>query len=117
MKIAIEIPRLEELIAEADKRGFIVEFLEPEVVEYHVVVKDKNGARASVGWVKNRPGKGLSLEAGGWRSEKGRLRIWIGKKIKVIGSALSWLATDSEERDDHYQERYISGKEKYRGVL
>lgn len=115
MKIPIEIPRLEELQAEADKRGFIVEFLEPAVAEYHVLVSDKKGVRKTVGYVTVKR-KGVGMNAGGWNEESGRLRIWLGKRVKVIGSLLGWMSK-AEGDDDDWNRKRITGERKYEGRL
>jgi hypothetical protein len=115
MQVLVELPKFEELKAEAEKRGFTIEFLAPQIIDYHVLVKDLKGTRETIGYVHYQPRKGgAGLSAGGW--DKGRLRIWVGRKVKVIGNLLQWMSHDQSE-DGNWDNGYLNGTRRFEGKL
>jgi hypothetical protein len=115
MIVQVELPKFEELKAEAEKRGFTIEYLPPRIVEYHVLVKDMKETRTTIGYVHYSTRKdGAGMNAGGWR--KGRLRIWVGKKVKVIGNLLQWMSHDTSD-DGSWDKGYLNGTRKFEGRI
>ncbi len=97
MKQQVEFPKLQELQAEAAKKGFKVTVIEPVMKEYQVVIEDDSG-RKQVGYVRRlRKGDDYRyvMDTHYWGSDsKSRLRISIGKKVHIIGNKLGWKMCD-----------------------
>ena len=80
-----------------------------------MIVSDKKGVRKSVGYVSVKK-NGIGMNSGGWNEDGGRLRIWLGKRVKVIGSLLSWMSK-VEEGEDDWMRKWVTGERKYEGRL
>ena len=90
MKVPLELPKLEILMSEAEKRGFEVTLDPISVPSYRVTVRC-NGYE-STGWVhENRHGK-VTLDTGGYwtKDSKARVRISVHKKVAFMGNKLAW---------------------------